>query len=65
MPNNFMQTMSNRCSALKAIEMFKDNYLLDFVNMEELGARDALDVDERIVEQRIVNNVSNCWRSKI
>ena len=59
MPNNFMQTMSNKVSALQAIEMFKDNYLLDFVNMEELGARDAQDVDERIVEQRIVNNVKN------
>lgn len=59
MPNNFIKTMSNKVSALKAIEMFKDNYLLDFVNMEELGARDARDVDERIVEQRIIHNVKN------
>lgn len=59
MPNNFAQTMPSKANALKAIEMFKDNYLLDFVNMEELGARDAQDVDERIVEQRIVQNVKN------
>lgn len=59
MPNNFSQTMPSKANALKAIEMFKDNYLLDFVNMEELGARDAQDVDERIVEQRIVQNVKN------
>jgi predicted nuclease of restriction endonuclease-like (RecB) superfamily len=58
-PNNFMQTMPTRVRALKAIEMFKDNYLLDFVNMEELGARDEQDIDERIVEQRIVHNVKN------
>ena len=58
-PNNFMRTMPERTNALKAIEMFKDNYLLDFVNIEELGARDSQDVDERIVEQRIVQNVKN------
>lgn len=57
MPNNFAQAMPSKANALKAIEMFKDNYLLDFVNMEELGARDAQDVDERIVEQKIVHNV--------
>lgn len=59
MPNNFAQTMPTKASALKAIEMFKDNYLLDFVNMEELGARDAKDVDERVVEQQIVQNIKN------
>lgn len=59
MPNNFMRTIPQKVNALKAIEMFKDNYLLEFINMEELGARDAHDVDERIVEQRIVQNVKN------
>lgn len=59
MPNNFAQTMPTKASALKAIEMFKDNYLLDFVNMEELGARDAKYVDERVVEQQIVQNIKN------
>lgn len=59
MPNNFAQTMPTKASALKAIEMFKDNYLLDFVNMEELGARESKDVDERVVEQQIVQNIKN------
>lgn len=54
-----MRTIPQKVNALKAIEMFKDNYLLEFINMEELGARDAHDVDERIVEQRIVQNVKN------
>lgn len=57
MPNNFTQVMPQKINALKAIEMFKDNYLLDFVNMEELGARDDSDIDERILEQQIVHNI--------
>ena len=59
MPNNFTGTMPNKLSALKAIEMFKDNYLLDFVNVEELNARSKEDVDERVVEQKIVQHVKD------
>lgn len=59
MPNNFEQTMPTKVSALKAIEMFKDNYLLDFVNMEELDARDSADIDERVLEQQIIHNIKN------
>ena len=37
---------------------FKDDeYLLNFINVEEIGERDSLDVDERVVEQRIVENI--------
>lgn len=56
--NNFTQSMPLKVSALKAISMFKDNYLLDFVNMEELNARDK-DIDERILEQQIIHNIKN------
>ena len=56
MPNNFSQTLPTRASTLKAISMFKDNYLLEFVNMEELDAREK-DVDERVIEQEIVQHV--------
>lgn len=59
MPNNFLQTLPKRVQALKAIEMFKDEYLLDYINVEELGARDMVDIDERVVEQTIVQNVKN------
>ena len=45
--------------ALKAIVMFKDEYLLDYINTEELGARDSDDVDERVIEQSIVHNIKN------
>lgn len=59
MANNFAKTISNKKSALKAIEMFKDEYLLDFINVEELGERDKADIDERVVEQQIIHNVKN------
>ena len=36
MPNNFLTTMPKRVQTLKAIEMFKDEYLLDYINMEDL-----------------------------
>ena len=59
LPNNFAKTIPNKKSALKAIEMFKDEYLLDFINVEELGERDKEDVDESVVEQEIIHNVKN------
>ena len=39
--------------------MFKDSYALNFVNVEEIGERDKEDVDERVVEQQIVQNIKN------
>ncbi|WP_424656145.1 PDDEXK nuclease domain-containing protein [Capnocytophaga granulosa] len=57
MPNNFVQTLPASQQALKAIGMFKDEYLLDFINVEELGVRDVEDIDERVVEQQIVQNI--------
>ena len=57
MANNFVQTLPASQQALKAIGMFKDEYLLDFINVEELGVRDIEDIDERVVEQQIVQNI--------
>ena len=59
LPNNFPKTLSAAGQALRAIGAFKDEYLLDFINVEELGARDSQDVDERVVENAIVRNVRN------
>jgi predicted nuclease of restriction endonuclease-like (RecB) superfamily len=59
LPNNFSKSMPNAKTALQAIEMFKDEYLLDFINVEELGERDKTDIDEREVEQAIIHNVKN------
>ena len=50
MPNNFLTTIPDYKMAYRAIRMFKDEYLLDFINVEELGIRDRQDADERVVE---------------
>lgn len=57
MPSNFGQTISNSTLARKAVMMFKDSYLLNFLNVEQIDEREAIDVDERVVEQQIVQNV--------
>ena len=54
--NNFVQTMNTTRQAMKAIRMFKDEYLLDFINVEDIDAQEK-DVDERLVEQRIIHNI--------
>ena len=59
LPNNFMAKLPTADFAKRAILAFKDEYLLDFINVEELGARDIEDVDERIVENKIVQNIKN------
>jgi len=59
MSNNFALTLPKTLHAQKAISMFKDEYLLDFINVEELGERNPQDIDERVVENSIVQNVKN------
>lgn len=58
LPNNFKKAIPNQLQAYRAITMFKDEYLLDFINVEELFVRDK-DRDERVVEQSIIQNVKN------
>ncbi|MCM1142113.1 MAG: PDDEXK nuclease domain-containing protein [Muribaculum sp.] len=57
MPSNFSMTIKDSRDALKALNMFKDEYLLDFINTEEIGERDIEDIDERVVEKSIVHNI--------
>ena len=59
LPNNFTRTLPAAKQALKAIETFKDEYLLDYINVEELDVRDKADIDEKIVENAIIHNVKN------
>ena len=42
--------------ALKAVNAFKDEYLLDFINIEELDIQDE-DLNERVLEKSIVDNI--------
>lgn len=58
MPNNFGMTIPDYKLAFQAIQMFKDEYLLDYINVEQLGERDE-DIDERVIENEIVHNVKN------
>ena len=59
MPNNFMQSIPDASTMRKAVMMFKDSYFLDFINVEQIGERESIDVDERVVEQRIIQNIKN------
>lgn len=54
--NNFTTTMPSTKQALKAINTFKDEYLLDFINVEELDEQNE-DLNERVLENSIVNNI--------
>lgn len=56
LPNNFSQTLPNTQQAFKAIRTFKDEYLLDFINIEELDEQGE-DLNKRVVEKAIVANV--------
>lgn len=58
MPNNFGMTIPDYKRVFQAIQMFKDEYLLDYINVEQLGERDE-DIDERVIENEIVHNVKN------
>ena len=58
LPNNFKRAIPDQLQAYRTINMFKDEYLLDYINTEELFVRDK-DRDERVIEQSIINNVKN------
>jgi predicted nuclease of restriction endonuclease-like (RecB) superfamily len=53
LPNNFKTTISDRNLQQKALLSFKDEYLLDFVNIESPDD----EPDERVLESEIVNNI--------
>lgn len=57
--NNFIETLPSEVLARKAVMMFKDEYLLNFINVEEIGERQQSDIDERVVEQQIILNIKN------
>lgn len=56
-PSNFTTTMPSVRQAMKALSVFKDEYLLDFINTEELDATNPEDVDEPVIEHAIVANI--------
>ncbi|MCL2158384.1 MAG: PDDEXK nuclease domain-containing protein [Oscillospiraceae bacterium] len=52
MSNNFLQTLPELEQAKRAIKTFKDEYFLDFINIE-----DESDPDERVIERGIISNI--------
>ncbi|MGN0852942.1 MAG: YhcG family protein [Kiritimatiellia bacterium] len=57
MPSNFKATIPDATLARKTLTMFRDEYLLDFVNLDDIEATTGADVDERVVEKSIVANI--------
>jgi predicted nuclease of restriction endonuclease-like (RecB) superfamily len=52
MPSNFLQTLPELEQAKRAIRAFKDEYFLDYINIE-----DEIAPDERVLERSIVADV--------
>lgn len=57
LPNNFARSLTSPEEARRAALQFKDAYLLDFINLEELGVSDEADVDERLLERGLVRHI--------
>ncbi|HBK41213.1 DUF1016 family protein [Petrimonas sulfuriphila] len=55
LPNNFAITISDADLRRKALLSFKDEYLLDYINIESPDD----EVDERVLESEIVLNIKN------
>ena len=52
LPNNFAVSITNENLRAKALMSFKDEYLLDYINIEAPGEE-----DERLLESEIVRNI--------
>ena len=55
LPNNFTTTIADSDLRQKALLSFKDEYLLDYINIESPDD----DLDERMLESGIVTNIKN------
>ena len=56
LPNNFSETISDQRLAIRTMKAFKEEYLLDFINAEDLYA-EAEDRNEPILNKKIVDNI--------
>ena len=59
LPNNFFKAIPDKALAMRTMQMFKDSYLLDFINVEDIDVSDPVDVDEKVIENKIVMNIKN------
>lgn len=59
LPNNFFKAIPDKALAIRTLQMFKDSYLLDYINVEDIDVSDPIDVDEKVIESKIVMNIKN------
>lgn len=57
LPNNFAKTLSPIAQATRAVRSFRDEYLLELVNLDNADAVHDQDVDERILSKVLVADV--------
>lgn len=57
LPNNFEKALSPIALASKAVRSFRDEYLLELVNLDNVDARADQDVDERVLSKALVTDV--------
>ena len=57
LPNNFEKTLSPMALATQAVRSFKDEYLLDLVNLDNVDARYGYETDERVLSKSMVANI--------
>ena len=57
--NNFFKTIPDKQLAFRTLRMFKDSYLLDYINVEDIDESDPIDIDEAVIEKSIVMNIKN------
>ncbi len=57
LPNNFAKTLSPMALATKAVRSFRDEYLLELVNLDNADAVHDQDIDERVLSKSLVADV--------
>ena len=57
LPNNFGKTLSPMALATSAVRSFRDEYLLELVNLDNVDAIHDQDIDERVISKVLVADV--------
>ena len=63
LPNNFAKTLSPMALATRAVRSFRDEYILDLVNLDNIDARGDQDLDERVLSRSLTSNVERTIQS--
>lgn len=63
LPNNFGKTLSPMALATKAVSSFRDEYLLELVNLDNADAVHDQDIDERVLSKSLVADVEKTIQS--